>query len=315
MSGSAVRVRAYAKVNLSLELLGRRGDGFHDLRTVMQTVSLADDLTVDARFEDGKSISQRGFAQTIYSTTIGAPPPSNGNLARVAQDAFLAAITDVAPRPAAWGVSLGKRIPTSAGLGGGSSDGAAVLRAMNQLCGDPLDVDALEAIAATFGSDAPFFVRGGTQLAEGRGERLRPLPDLAETWLVLIPRADAGERKTARLFSLLRPEDFGDGSRTEALLAALVDGRPLTPSLLCNSFERVEAAAFPELASVRRAVERVCGHALLCGAGPSLFALAPDEATARAWVAALAGDAHALAVRTVPAEESTAIEWQPAPFA
>lgn len=312
---SSVRVRAYAKINLTLEVLGRRDDGYHDLRTVMQTVSLADELTANAGLDGRKSVSQRGFAQTVSNTTIGTPPPREGNLAWTAQTAFLARTAQVGAIPANCGISLTKRIPVAAGLGGGSSDAAAVLRAMNGLSDGPLSVHELKGTAASLGSDAPFFLRGGTQLAEGRGDALTPLPDLPETWFVLVPRADASERKTARLYSLLRPDHFSDGSHTEALIEAIHAGEPLKPALLCNTFERVEAMAFPELAPVRRAVVRVCGHALLCGAGPSLFALAPDETIARAWVAALAPEVRALAVRTVSAAEASALEYQPAPFA
>jgi 4-diphosphocytidyl-2-C-methyl-D-erythritol kinase len=315
MSGSAVRVHAYAKINLTLEILGRREDGYHNLRTVMQTVSLADELTLETHVDGRMGVAEPEFSQAVSSTVTGPPPPLSENLAQKAHGAFLAAVSAPGVRSGSSRISLDKRIPTAAGLGGGSSDGAAVLRAMNRLSGDPLGVEALEAIAATFGSDTAFFVRGGTQLAEGRGERLLALPDLPRTWLVLAPRSGGAERKTARLFSLLRSQDFSDGSRTEALVATLRAGRTLPPDLLFNGFERVEATAFPENEAARSALQHVCGHALLCGAGPSLFALADSEATARRWVDALRGEVHALALRTVPAAEASAVEMLTAPFA
>src|SRR5207253_4919427 len=132
------------------------------------------------------------------------------------------------------GVRLQKRIPPAAGLGGGSSDAAATLRGLNVLRGGALTGDALAAVAAGLGSDVPFFLRGGTQLAEGRGERLTPLPDVGESWLVIVTPPITLEQKTARLFGLLGPGEWSDGSVTRTLSAELAERRPIRPSLLFN---------------------------------------------------------------------------------
>lgn len=294
-------VRAFAKINWTLEVVRLRDDGFHELRTVLQTVALHDELAV----------SWPAGADSLHiDGTWGADVPAGeGNLALRALAVYRAALPAQSALPFV-ALSLHKGIPPAAGLGGGSSDGAAALRALDIINPRPLGAAALEELAARFGSDAPFFVRGGTQLATGRGDLLAPLPDAPPTWLVLVLPDAAAERKTARLFALLQPADFADGPHSRALAAVVTDGAGgISLSMLFNTFERVEARAFPGLAAARAALERRLGHASLCGSGPSLFALAGGEAEARRAAAELVGQGRrAVAVRTVAAAASTAVE-------
>lgn len=159
-----MQVSAPAKINLNLRVLGRNASGFHDIETWMVPVSLADDLRVEVREEPGVQLT----------CTDPQLPSDASNLAWKAAELFLRETAC----PGGAAIELTKNIPHGAGLGGGSSDAAAVLRALNTLCGEPLQPSRLEALGAELGSDVPFFVRGVASVARGRGERLesRPLP-------------------------------------------------------------------------------------------------------------------------------------------
>ena len=162
---------ARAKINLTLDILRRREDGYHDMQMVMQSVTLADRLTVTpARGAEGQAASDLRFL-----------PTGNKNLAQVAAAAFREAVG----LGGEVDVDIQKRVPVCAGLAGGSADAAAVLRAMNRLSGAGLSPDRLAEIGARAGSDVPFCVLGGTALAEGRGERLTPLPPLPPCRIVI----------------------------------------------------------------------------------------------------------------------------------
>jgi len=292
MTAAAVRLRAFAKVNLTLEVIARRTDGYHELRSVMQTVSLADSVIVAPspapRFE-------------LHAPVDWQVESGVDNLAARAERAYSPA--------GVYAISLAKRVPPAAGLGGGSSDAAAVLRALATLDGPAGGPRDLRAVAARLGSDVPFFLHGGTQLASGRGELLEPLQDLSEVWMVLVMPRLASGAKTARLFGQLAPRDFTTGQRSAALVDALQQREPAAAPLLYNAFDRVADGVFQGLEAIRSAVVRRCGHAVLCGAGPSLFALAGNgrEATAAAKDLAAIG-LPAAAARTVSAAESTACE-------
>ena len=162
---------ANAKINLTLDILRRREDGYHDLQMVMQAVTLADELTVtSAQGAEGQALSDLHFL-----------PTGSRNLAQMAAAAFRQA-TGLGGEV---DVSIRKRVPVCAGLAGGSADAAAVLRAMNQLTGAGLSPAELAKIGETVGSDVPFCVLGGTALAESRGEALTPIPPLPPCHIVI----------------------------------------------------------------------------------------------------------------------------------
>ena len=164
-------VPAYAKLNLTLDILGKRPDGYHELRMVMQTVSLCDDVTVT--LTDGTGVVCRVAGAEL--------PCDERNLAVKAANAFCEALG----YHGGIDITLTKRIPSEAGMAGGSADAAAVLCVLRDLIAPTLTDERLEEIGARVGSDVPFCVRGGTQLAEGRGERLRKLPDMPECVFVV----------------------------------------------------------------------------------------------------------------------------------
>ena len=163
---------ACAKLNLTLDVLGKREDGYHEMRMVMTSVDLADRLTLE--FGAGAGVSIR--------TNLGFLPSDRRNLAWAAADAFAKA----AGKPVdGLSIAIDKQIPVCAGMAGGSSDAAAVLRALNRWAGEPLPQGALMAAGALVGSDVPYCVLGGTALAEGRGERLTALAALPPCWVVV----------------------------------------------------------------------------------------------------------------------------------
>ena len=252
-----LRLLAPAKVNLTFEVLGRRDDGYHEVRTVLQSLSLADELA----FEESDSL-------TLTVDPEGAAP--------VEENLVLAAARLLQRES---GVSAGaeirliKRIPTAGGLGGGSSDAATALLGLRRLWGLDLDADALRELAGRLGSDVPFFVSGGTALGEGRGERLTPLPTPQGEAVVAVPDASRPRDKTAQMYALLKPEHYTDGSATAEVERRVCGGEPLDARVF-NAFDTVAGEAYPFSAALREAFESAGLRPALCGAGPSMFALA-----------------------------------------
>jgi 4-diphosphocytidyl-2-C-methyl-D-erythritol kinase len=295
---TALRVRAPAKTNWTLEVLGKRDDGYHEVRTILQTIDLSDVVTLTPA--DDVSLSLIGNAGAL------AGQPLEWNLAHRA--------ATLLRRDRARGVhiDLEKHIPLAAGLGGGSSDAAAVLRGLNALWQLDIDDTKLMAIAGELGSDVPFFLHGGTALASGRGEKLDALPDVPLQRLLLAwPDRPASSDKTARMYAALRPKDFTDGSRTGLLAAHLRDGKPISPRALYNAFEqaiaRVDAAYAQRLDELPSA-----GGPHLCGSGPAVFfLLEPGQPIEPLQVALEALGMRTSEARTLPAEEAIAIEELP----
>jgi 4-diphosphocytidyl-2-C-methyl-D-erythritol kinase len=276
--------RCYAKVNLTLEILGKRADGFHELASLVHTVNLGDDLRVEP-------------ADELLSRVEGLDIDPETNL--VARAARLLGVTLNEKRGAE--LSLVKRIPAAAGLGGGSSDAAATLMGLNTLWGSRLGLSALSRLAEELGSDVPFFLRGGAAVMRGRGEELATLPPRIGQWLVLLVPRHAVQDKTRRLYASLLATDFTSGELTRRAAEHLQRGEPLELSDLVNGFERAARSVFPGLSETWQNAERLCQRRFfLSGAGPALFALAASRADAREQVSALAPvGAAVFAVRTV----------------
>ena len=270
-----ISITASAKINLTFEVLGRREDGYHRVVTVLQEIDLRDTLT----FEEADDIS-------VHCEHPWIDPSRN----LVLEAAGLLREESGAPEGAH--ISLEKGIPVSSGLGGGSSDAAATLVALDRLWGLGLTPERLTELASRLGTDTAFFVRGGTALAEGRGESITPLPPLPAMWLVLFrPPIDAGAGKTGRLYSCLEPSHYSDGRRTRELVAMLRQGERPSPAAFCNAFDDVAFAAF---AGIERYWELLRGlgaeHIHLAGSGPTLYTAVGDEAAGEALCRSLAGD-------------------------
>ena len=259
-----MEVPAYAKLNLTFEVLGRRSDGFHQITTIMQTIGLADVLRIEW--------DSRLRVECEYPELAGEQ-----NLVwRAAVE--LAKAGKVEPEAR---ITIEKHIPVAMGLGGGSSDAAAALLGLNRLWDLGLSLEELASIAAGLGSDVSFFLWGGTALAQGRGEQitsLPPLPPLAVTLVfpdLLIPN------KTATMYSRLTLSQFSDGGVTRQMIQILTAGqfvRESVSGLVFNAFSDVAAWSYPQLMEFRRKVADQGGPAMhLCGAGPALFTLPSSE--------------------------------------
>ncbi len=269
-----MEIEARAKVNLTLDILRRREDGYHDMQMVMQSVTLADRLTVTpARGAEGQAASDLRFL-----------PTGNKNLAQVAAAAFREAVG----LGGEVDVDIQKRVPVCAGLAGGSADAAAVLRAMNRLSGAGLSPDRLAEIGARAGSDVPFCVLGGTALAEGRGERLTPLPPLPPCRIVICKPPFSVS--TPQLFGRVNVRKIVRRPDTAGVVAALEAGDLAgVARRMYNVFEDVmEPRRYAEISSIKAELID-CGAlgASMSGSGPSVFGLFDSEAAAREALARL----------------------------
>lgn len=253
----AIVERAYAKVNLWLEVLGRRDDGYHELETVMHEIDLHDVVTLEP--------TDSGVELEVSDPSVGT---GEDNLAVKA----VRALEAHTGRDLPCRITLEKNIPAGGGLGGGSSDAAAVLRALDAAHDLRLDAPTLEAVAATFGSDTSFFVRGGTSLCRGRGEIIEPLPAPETLWFVLVLPGQV--IPTARIFKGLRLT--GPSRQVYHHLQSLEVGDvPQLRGLLHN---RLQDVARAEFGLVDELLEELAPWSpLLSGSGSTLFILCDDR--------------------------------------
>lgn len=251
---------AYAKINLTLDVLGRREDGYHDLKSVMQTISIRDDIELEVG--TGKPWSLTCDKEGI--------PQDETNLAWKAAKLYCE-ITGKDPQ--GLSIRITKRIPVEAGMGGGSADAAAVLRALNRHFDYPLSLYALAELGAQVGSDVPFCVVGGTCLVEGRGERLRKLPDLPET-LFVVCKPDFSV-STPVLYKKLDETAIARRPDHTAMEAAIAKGdMEQIAQNICNVFEPVVTAEHLELNYIKSIMNSygVVGYAMT-GSGSAVFGI------------------------------------------
>lgn len=252
-------VRAYAKINLTLDVIGRRADGYHDLMTIMQAIDLHDTICLTAVDDD----------QVHLFCSVAALNTKENLAVRAAQ-----VMRQRYAIKSGVKIEIVKRIPFAAGLGGGSSDAAAVLLALRQWWQLAISDAELLDMAAALGSDVPFFLRGGLALCEGRGEHITPIasdwpPSLR--WLLLLKPAPG--ISTATVFRSLPASDYTDGSCSRALLAALRAQQPIDPACLHNSLERGVLETYPFVAQAREdMLEAGAPLVRLSGSGPTLYA-------------------------------------------
>ena len=257
MSDGVLTAPAPAKINLVLEVTGRRPDGYHELVSVMQTLALAGEVSVG----DG------GPGEvTVAGPFADGTPGDRTNLAWRALEELARRCGEA---PDGVTIALEKRVPPAGGLGGGASDAATVLRLLRRRWPAATE-DDVAAAANAIGSDEAFFLTGGTALVRGRGERVEPLPPLPEHGVVLFVPPWQLERKTGRMFEALGRLPFDEGGVAQALaerIPAAIDGTGVY-----NAFERVAFDCFPELAALWETAERCIGEPVhLAGAGPTLF--------------------------------------------
>lgn len=277
--------QAFAKINLSLEVLGKRADGFHDLVSIMQTVSVCDDLTFAPAEEVTFTCSQPELTR-----------PSN----LVVRAANL--LRQVGGVSAGCSIHLEKHIPHAAGLGGGSSDAAATLRALVNLWALAVPEDELGRLAAQLGSDVPFFLHRGTALVEGRGERVTPLPDPPTCWYLLAKPPI--QVPTAEIFARLQRTGWSDGTRTHALASHLRQGGQV--QFGPNSLQDPLFSAYPLAQDCFERMSQVSeGRAAVSGSGPTIVAWFSSQDEARRAATRLPDNQVALFVASSVAAQGT----------
>ena len=256
-------VLAPAKLNLTLEVLAKRQDGFHEIRSLVQAINLCDTLRfrssegVEFKCDNSDWVAEESLVSRVVSRLQEAAGCARG-------------VT----------IEVDKRIPLVSGLGGDSSNAAAVLRGLDRLWELGLSQQELLGLAAQLGSDVAFFLYGGTALLEGRGEIVTPVSPLPHMWVVLvIPDVPRLPGKTKRLYDSLQESHYTDGQITRRLVKKLKTGGELDPSLLFNTFENVAfTARFSDLSVYRGHILKLgAADVHLAGSGPALFALMEDK--------------------------------------
>ena len=255
--------KAYAKINLTLEVIGKREDGYHEIASVIQAIDLCDVLSFQPR-------------EHIYLACNIPQLVSPNNLV------FKAAklLQDFTGSSGGAAISLEKAIPLASGLGGGSSDASATLQALNEIWGLSLAPEDLKRIAANLGSDIPFFLSGGmTALVEGRGEKVTGLPPLPKTWVILIKPPIEIANKTQKMYASLDPSHFTQGESTQKVVEIIKRGERIAPQFCYNVFDEVAFSFFPGLDEYRlHFLAAGAGQVHLAGTGPTLFTLAEERA-------------------------------------
>ena len=283
-----IEIIAPAKLNLALEITGQRPDGYHEIVSVMQTIDLRDRVRISEALV--LELSLEG------DELRGVPREGPRNLAFKAAQALAEAAGDLG---LGAHIELEKHIPSGMGLGGGSTDAAAVLRGLNRLWRLGFSDDQLCEVGARVGSDVPFFVAGGAALVSGRGEHVEALPDgPVAPFTLFLPEIEI-EDKTRRMYAMISPDDYSDGRKARVLAESVRRGLPLASSDLINVFD----------AHVRDTVEAVHGAMALCrdaglatfacGSGPGFFSLMPFDALPRLLAHELK---HDWGVRTLPSQ-------------
>ncbi len=261
ITGKRAISRSYAKINLTLDVLSRRENGYHDIKMIMQTVSLFDLIVIDKTDSD-----------ISIATNLRYLPNNEKNIAYKAADAFYKE-TGI---KGGVKIMIHKNIPVAAGLAGGSGNCAAVLTAMNMLYSNPLSKEKLMEIGATLGADVPYCFDGSTQLAEGIGEILSPLPKMADAYILLVKP----------------PINVSTGAIYEEIDSAPIDVRPDTDAMinalenkdiqgiadnLCNVMEAVTVKMHPIVGGIKtKMIMNGALGAVMSGSGPTVFGIFDD---------------------------------------
>lgn len=265
----SMEVLAYAKLNLTLDVLDRRPDGYHDMKMVMQSIGLTDRITMEPN-EKGEVRSRSNLSYL---------PMGDKNLASAAVWTFYRSLK----RPVSgWNITLEKSIPVCAGMAGGSSDAAAVLRALNRAEGEPYTAEELARVGEQIGSDVPYCVLGGTALAEGRGEVLTPLPALPRCWVVVC-KPDFSV-STPELFRAIDSVRLRRRPDTAGVLQALDQGDlEGVARRMYNVFEdALPARLYSRVQDLKKLlIQQGALGANMSGTGSATFGLFREEQTAQ----------------------------------
>lgn len=262
---------AYAKINLGLRILGKRNDGYHEVSMIMQSVGLSDEVIIT----EGEGIQ--------ISTNLEGLTCGKDNLAYKAA-ALLAERYNIVPNVH---IVLNKKIFMAAGLAGGSSDAAAVLRGLNKYWDLNLYDDRLEALAAELGSDVPFCISGGSAIAKGRGEVILPLPDMPETYVVLAKPKNL-DISTAWVYKNYNPGRIVNIPGIWQIAENITNGGKAMAPYMGNVLETVTIPAHPQIALIKAKMLSAGAYfSMMSGSGPTVFGFADDKETAENIVEAL----------------------------
>jgi 4-diphosphocytidyl-2-C-methyl-D-erythritol kinase len=253
-------VYAPAKVNLVLEVLGKQGD-YHRISSIVQSIDLCDVLNFQPDEAIGFECAEPGLKRDNLVTRAAT-------LLKESTKCNLGAR-----------IELRKHIPWGVGLGGGSSDAAATLLALNELWGLELPLSELVHLASKLGSDVPFFIHKGTALVEGKGEKVTPLPSLPSTcFVLLVPPLPKISGKTKQMYNNLHAAYFTEGQFVQQALSSLRQGKMIGPGLMFNVFEKVAFDFFPGLDRYRKTLKEAGAPGVyLAGSGPCLFTFFSSE--------------------------------------
>lgn len=267
ISGNRAMCRSYAKINLTLDVTGKRSDGYHEIKTIMQTVNLFDLIIVDKCDSEIKITTNKKFL-----------PTNNKNIAYAACEEFFR----TSGLRGGARIFIHKNIPIAAGLAGGSGNGAAVLSALNLLYSEPFSDDELKKLALKLGADVPYCMTGGTQLAEGIGEILTPLTPMPDCYVLLVtPPVSVSTAKVYSDFDNTRENIFVD---TRSMLKAISNGDfAAICKNLSNTLESVTIPLHPVIGGIK---QKLIGNgavgAIMSGSGATVFGLFDDYKKAKA---------------------------------
>lgn len=260
-------MRAPAKLNLVLEILGKRSDGFHNISSIMQTVGLFDELSFEQsdKLELHCNIPELEIDDNLVLKAARILKQKCGYSGGAA-------------------IRLNKRIPLDSGLGGGSSNAATALLALNKLWSAGCNIEELIKMGAEIGSDVPFFLRGGTCIAEGRGEWITALPDIQQRWFVLIrPEVTVPRGKTANMYKMVTASVMTGGEYTSAARDFIVKDRKITGHYLYNAFDALAFPAYPGLDVYWDQFKKAGAMRVhIAGAGPVLFTMLGEKSRTEA---------------------------------
>lgn len=262
-----VELTAPAKINLTLDVLGRRPDGYHEVAMVMQSVSLCDRVRLTPAADISLTVNRPELAADATNLAWRAA----------------ALLRDYAGVTVGVHIQLEKVIPVAAGLAGGSTDAAAVLKGLNSLWRLGLTTAELARLGARLGSDVPFCVYGGTMLATGRGEQVTALPPLPPCWVVLA--TPSVSVSTAWVYRHFQPQAVTARPDTDGMIAALRAGDfAAVATRLANVLESVTIPAYPQVRELKQLLQELGMAALMSGSGPTVFGLTRERERARlAW--------------------------------
>ena len=263
---SSLSAKAFGKINLTLEVTARRTDGFHEINSIMQTISLSDKVTVG--HDSDLYLDQSGYVLEPESDLALRAATLLRTHAEISEGAM---------------IKVHKKLPLSSGLGGGSSDAATVLAILSSLWGLTLNKADISSLASSLGSDVPFFLKGGTAYVQGRGEIVRAMSRIPQTWFVLCVPEITIPCKTATMYSLLEDSDFTSGGLSRKIEARVNGGGDFPEEFLFNAFDRVAVTQYRAVALAFDAMHAVgVREPHLAGSGPTVYGIVNSHESARA---------------------------------